>query len=452
MKFLFSLWLGKFINFLINIKDSSRGSNLAGQEAIKFDPHMIKHFKGIDPKKVLFITGTNGKSTSNNLINHLLTSEGLKVCSNLEGANLYPGIATALIKHSNFWGKLDYDFYIFETDERYISRIREDLPAANILITNLQKDQVQRNGDPNFIYRKIKNVVEPGVEKLFINNNDPRSSALKEYGSKVITYGVAKNSKSFEKNRPDNVTLPCPKCHHRIVFDYYNSDGLGVFHCTNCNHSSLNHADYEACNIDFENKKFEVAGQTINMPYEMPHMLYNYSAALAVAKEFAGLDISRLSKHFDSFHNIGGRNEVLHYKGKTITYMRFKQENPETLQTVLNYAAQDPAPKVVCLGLYPLKDYVPYYTNSFYLYDCDASNLLNSNIEKFYCFSDVVCYDTANWLIYEGVNPDKIIVEDTNDVEKILNTISSFNTDNIFLATWLHDFEAMQKYINKEAK
>ena len=68
MKFLLALWFGKAINFLINIIDKTRGSNFSGEKALLIDKQMVAHFKGIDPEKVLFITGTNGKSTTNNLI------------------------------------------------------------------------------------------------------------------------------------------------------------------------------------------------------------------------------------------------------------------------------------------------------------------------------------------------------------------------------------------------
>ena len=101
MRFLMALWLGKAINFLINIIDKSRGSNFSGEKALIVDPDMLKHFKGIDLEKTLFITGTNGKSTSNNLINHIFKHNGYKVISNLEGANLSAGVATALLKASN---------------------------------------------------------------------------------------------------------------------------------------------------------------------------------------------------------------------------------------------------------------------------------------------------------------------------------------------------------------
>ena len=174
MRFLLALWFGKFLNFLINIIDKSRGSNFSGEKALRIDPQMVAHFKGIDPEKVLFITGTNGKSTSNNLINHILKANGKTVVSNLEGANLLAGVATSLLKHSSLTGKVTADFYIFETDERYLPIIYRQLPAASILVTNLQKDQVQRNGDPDFIYRKLQPVMKQNI-RLFLNNEDPRA-------------------------------------------------------------------------------------------------------------------------------------------------------------------------------------------------------------------------------------------------------------------------------------
>ena len=88
MKFYLALWLGKIINLLIRMIDKSRGSNLSGEKAIVVDPQMIKKFKGVDCSRMLFITGTNGKSTTNNLVYHIFRENGYDVVSNLEGANL----------------------------------------------------------------------------------------------------------------------------------------------------------------------------------------------------------------------------------------------------------------------------------------------------------------------------------------------------------------------------
>ena len=152
---------------------------------MRIDPQMVAHFKGIDYSKVLFITGTNGKSTTTNLVHHILKSNGRNVIANLEGANLIYGIATALSKAATLTGRIKADYIVFETDERFLPLILKQLPAKNILITNLQKDQVQRNGDPDFVYRKLFDAIGGDV-RLFLNNEEPRSKSFDGRSENII--------------------------------------------------------------------------------------------------------------------------------------------------------------------------------------------------------------------------------------------------------------------------
>lgn len=443
MKFLLSLWLGKFINFLINIIDKDRGSNFSGEKALKLDPQMVAHFKGIDCSRVLFITGTNGKSTTNNLVNHILKTNGKTVISNLEGANMLPGIATALLKASSLFGRVDADFFVFETDERFLPKIYAQLPAENILITNLQKDQTQRNGDPDFIYRKLAPIMKCDI-RLFVNNEEPRSRSFGIGHDKVITYGVLKHGEAFTK-KEDFPTMACPLCHRKINFDYYNNDGVGPFACSSCGNKSSAQADYTVTEADFEKRIFKMGELSFAMPYNVPYMLYNYAAAVAIAKEFAGIEPAKAAEAFSSFKNIGGRYEILNYKGKTIKYMRFKQENPETLQTCINIMASDKSSKMICIGIGTICDYVPYFTELFYTYDCDFSILEQSNVERYFSFSEAVCYDMTQRLLYAGVPPEKITTMETEDIDKIFAEIEKADTNNIYLITKLHTFEEMKK-------
>ena len=121
MKFYFALWLAKLMGIAIKLVSKGRGTNLPGEKALAIDPDFVKHFKNIDYSKVVFITGTNGKSSTTNLLTHILKQNGKKIVSNLEGANLLGGIATSLAKEASLSGKLKADFYIFETDERPIT-------------------------------------------------------------------------------------------------------------------------------------------------------------------------------------------------------------------------------------------------------------------------------------------------------------------------------------------
>ena len=247
-------------------------------------------------------------------------------------------------------------------------------------------------------------------------------------------------------------TMACPRCRHKIVFDYYNNDGVGKFHCTHCGLAADAAADYTITDVNFAERKFKLGDVEFTMPYDTPYMCYNYAGALAVAKELGGIEPADAAKAFGSFKNVGGRFEILKYKDKTIKYMRIKQENPETLQTCINVMAADKERKMVCLGLCPLIDMIPHYTNSFYAFDCDLSGLVKSDVERYFCFSEAVCFDTANRLIYEGVDRSQISIAETEDVETIFKEIEDAETKNIYLITWLHTFEHMKKYIDKEGQ
>lgn len=449
MKFYLALWLGKIINLLIRMIDKSRGSNLSGEKAIVVDPQMIKKFKGVDCSRMLFITGTNGKSTTNNLVYHIFRENGYDVVSNLEGANLMAGIATALIKRSSIFGRIKGDFFIFEVDERYLASVYALLPAENILVTNLQKDQVHRNGDPDFIYRKISPVVEKAA-RVFLNGDEPRSFALSSLNPSYVTYGVEKHSEAFMKDGTFP-TMACPVCHGRIEFDYYNNDGMGGFRCLSCG-LRQGEARYRAEDISFADKTFTVDDTEFNMPYDIPYMLYNYAAAIAVAREMGGIPMDSVACAFKNFKNVGGRYEVLEFEGKTIKYMRIKQENPETLQTSLNIIAQDKTPKTVCLGMGHIPDVIPSYTNTFYTFDCDFSGVTESNVEDYMSFTEYVCYDVAERLIYAGVPREKIKIMNTEDGDVIFDAVRNAKTDNIYLITWIHTFHDLQKKVNLKEK
>ena len=119
--FIIVLWGAKFGLFLCKLLGKN-GTYISGAFALKLQKNFITHFTNVDPEKTVFITGTNGKSTSNNLIVHALRHAGLKVTTNLEGANLITGVATALIRDSSLLGRVNGDYLIFETDERFFRK------------------------------------------------------------------------------------------------------------------------------------------------------------------------------------------------------------------------------------------------------------------------------------------------------------------------------------------
>ena len=456
-RFTAALMAGKLCAVFCRAFFPKRGSNLPGRFALKLDPLFLRRVKGIDPARTIFITGTNGKSTANNTVVHTFQAAGLSVCSNLEGANMKPGAASALIKNTTLSGHFTKEFLILEIDERSLSLISKDLRPGHLCVTNIQKDQVQRNGEPDYIYQKIKAVVgEIDGLTLYLNNDEPRALSLggvsdlssrdERVGKcRIRTFGVAPNERASETEAVWGVTMPCPICHDALVFTHFNLAGVGAFRCPACGFRPKAEPDVLVSGVDFENLTFNVSDRTYRLAYQAAFFLYNYALCACVCAEF-GVGEAALEQAFATFTNISGRMETFSYAGKTIKYMRIKQENPETLQSALDTIAEDKTIKAFVLGPAIVDDIIPHYSNTFYTFDCNFEPFMRSGIERCICFGSAIGWDTANRLRYAGIPDERIEIVDTDDDEKILAAIAACETKNIYLITWIKKYEKLKAH------
>jgi UDP-N-acetylmuramyl tripeptide synthase len=218
------------------------------------------------------------------MIVHAFETTGFSVCSNLEGANMKPGAATTIIKNTTKSGRFTKEYLVLEVDERSLASVAEVLPPGNLCVVNIQKDQVQRNGDPDYIYQKIKAAVA-GLKaaRLFVNNDEPRSKSLGAFipdGCRVVSFGVAQNARGSETETGWGVTMPCPLCHNALTFDYYNLAGVGAFHCEGCGFTSGGPADYLITEVDYKDGTFRAGGKafsnkTFRLAYPAAFFLYS---------------------------------------------------------------------------------------------------------------------------------------------------------------------------------
>ena len=447
MRFILTLWISKFVALAVNLADKKRGSNYSGKIALKLMPNFVAHFKNIDYSKVYFISGTNGKSTTTNLLHHTLISAGRSVACNTEGANMMGGVATTLIKNSSLLGVFNKEYLVLEIDERSFPAIRKVLPGRHLGLTNLQKDQVQRNGDPDFIYRKIRNAVGEDMT-LYLNNEEPRSRSLADSCGKAVYFSVEHNSKSYTCNDFYNVTLPCPKCGHPISYEYYNLKSIGKFHCTRCQYRSTEKAAVQITDIDFENNAFVCDNTRWTVPYNNPFYIYNFAMCIAICREL-GLADREIQNGFSSFTNPATHKVLVNYKGKEIHYLQGKQENPEALQSQIDVIASDSRRKAVFVGLHQIKDFYPHYSGSFYFFDCDFAPVVMSNVEHYVSFSETVANDVANRMILAGADRSAITIIDSNDLDKVFGVLDSVTADVIYVLTNTASTKRIKNYLTQ---
>ncbi len=433
MKFIITLWVSKVIAKIVSIVAKDRGSNYSGKIAVKLMPDFVRHFTGIDMKKVFFISGTNGKSTTTNLLYHTLMSAGKSVACNAEGANMMTGVATTLIKNSTLLGKMNKEYLVLEIDERSFPHIRKVLPGANMGITNLQKDQVQRNGDPDFILRKFQGAVGKDMT-LYLNNEEPRSRSLEEFAGSAHYFSVCENSRTYRLDDFYNVTLPCPKCGHPIAYERYNLGNIGTFHCTKCSYASSTDPHTLVTAVDFENNTFSCGGRTWHVPYNNPFYIYNFAMCIAIARNL-GLTDEEIATAFANFKNPASHEDIIHFKGKEIHYLRGKQENPEALQSELDIIAADKRKKAVFVGLYRVADFYPHYSGSFYFFDCSFAPIVESGVERYVAFSECEANDIASRMILAGADPTAVTICDSDDMQKVFSCLEELETDVIYVLT-----------------
>lgn len=419
IRFYLALWISKVLAVVIGLIAKGRGTNKPGEIALAIDPQFIKHIKGINPDKAVFITGTNGKSSTSNLLYHILSESGKRVIFNKGGANMTPGVAVPLLKSCSLFGRIKCDFIIMETDERYISRIRKQLPAKYLAITNIQKDQVQRNGEPSFIRGKIRDAITPEMT-VFLNNDEPNSLSLTSAGAeRAIRYSVARHERSFVKAKSFfEVTMPCPVCHSSLAFHSHNMENIGTFSCSSCGFKNDGEPDYRTTEVSFEDKHFVLNGNKYPFGCNRTEFLYSYTLAVSIALEL-GICEKDIQRTLETYDKNVGQGE-LHSLGKSgVRYFRIKQENSETLQSALSTLAADRKDKVIIMGLDEYIDFHPPYINGCYMFDCSFGALRDSGVEKCICTAPSLGRIAALRFLYDDFDPSLICTLPDSD-EKTL--------------------------------
>ena len=276
------------------------GSSLPGRAALKVDPHIIASLTAGIRRGIIVTCGTNGKTTTNNLLCSMLEAQGFRVVSNRLGANMLEGVAAAfataarplgyLDAKGRPLGYLDADYACLEVDEASAARVLQDLHPDYMILTGLFRDQLDRYGEIDLTMKALEKAIREAPNMtLVINGDDPLTAYLaKKSSRRVVSYGVSEKV-------TDNVDVIresrfCENCGAPLQYDFYHFSQLGLYRCPSCGfHRPEINYDASGVNLtphlSFDVKESPAFPVRISAPMTGFYNVYNILAVYSVLRE-----------------------------------------------------------------------------------------------------------------------------------------------------------------------
>lgn len=410
-----------------------RGSSLPGKIALKLCPNILSRLTL--PEHIIAITGSNGKTSTVEMLAKVLMDGGKTVVWNKEGSNQIEGVTTLLLKSATLSGKVKGDVVLLESDERFARLTFRHIKPTVFVITNLYRDQLTRNGHPYRVYDAVKEAVDLLPEaKLVLNADDPIVRDLGYGRENTVYFGMDKNGYSMDASDAlFNDCHYCPRCKAPMVFDHFHYTHLGSYHCTGCDFARPETA-FTVDSMDFENNTITVNGDPIALEFASKYNVYNLCAAYAAAC-LMGMEGKTAAALLGAFVMKNGRIvrfQAGENKGLLITS---KHENSTSYNQSLSYVAtrKNPVTLLVLVDAISRK----YYTaETSWLWDISFEMLEGSAVEKI-VLTGKYAYDLGLRFQAADIHSAQITVEP--DMDKAVALVSQADGTELYAVTCFSD-------------
>ena len=343
-------------------------ANLPGKIALAIDPALLDELRGKCTQGSVITVGTNGKTSTNNLLADAFEAAGRTIICNRTGANLAAGITSALLQQpAAQWG-------VFECDELWLAHVLPRLRSNYVLLLNLFRDQLDRCGEIDRIQTSIAGALAASPDTVLVYNaDDPLCARIAdEVPNRTVAYGLDE-SMGLAQNTVTDAQM-CQKCDGMVRYHYRQYGQLGDYFCDQC--------DFARPTLDFAGRDIaigpagvtmEVCGpagcESVHTPQPTPYAAYNLVASYALCRE-VGIPTADFQRAQDAFNPRNGRLQRYRLGGRDVLLNLAK--NPTGFNQNLKIVEADRGPKMVAFFI---NDQVADGRDISWIWDIDFEEL-----------------------------------------------------------------------------
>jgi len=377
IRLILAVWACKLAIFASRLL-GKKGTSMPGQLAFKICPEILTLLAKQIKKEIIVVCGTNGKTTTNNLLAAYLTSEGNRIVCNALGANMIWGVCCAFAEACGIFGTLQADYACLEVDEASCLKVFRYLTPDTVVITNLFQDQLDRYGEVNLTADLIKRALDLAPDaRLVLNGDDPLVAQFGRETRRPCYYMcVDEPAAETSKNLDPQI---CVVCGHVLDYEYRHYSQLGKFSCSNCGFTrhkpdfrvhQVNTADGLCFALEYQGKTVDFSVQYRGF-YNIYNIVLSYAAAV--------LALDKAPDHqavLQAYKPQIGRMEEFNI-GKRIILNLAK--NPAGFNQAIATVADDPKEKDLLLAL---NDHESDGMDISWIWDVDFEQLQNAHVRK----------------------------------------------------------------------
>ncbi len=337
------------------------GTTTPGRLAMKIDSNILESVsRGME---IIVVTGTNGKTTTSNMIGHALSEAGRDVLANRSGANLLPGVTAEFTSSATATGRPRKHYAVIECDEGALKQVVPKIHPKVIVVTNLFRDQLDRYGEVMHTLEEIRKGIRLVPDAILCLNADDSLTASLALGvpNPVTWFGID-CPVGEQKNVEISDARYCIRCGTEYEYDYHTYAHLGGFRCPKCGYRRIRPAvavteiekvsssgsiirmrfgtDGNADRAESADGAGAVAAASAETEQEVTiglpavYNIYNGAAAIA-AYQAAGFDRSEVISSLADVHSSFGRMETFRLGEVPVQMILVK--NPAGCNQALSY-------------------------------------------------------------------------------------------------------------------